>query len=196
MLFKRRTESSAWERFRVWLWPRVSWRRSGRYHIKRLLRLSGSPYALAMGFAVGAAVSITPFLGLHLLIAFAIAWVLRANLIAGAIGTVVGNPLTFPFIWAGTFELGHLVLRGFPRDAPARLERDLEQKSFDQLWPVLEPMLIGSIPIGLAVGCVSYFIVYKAVRAYQEARRDRFAERRGPESEGRHTEPARSGSPT
>ena len=66
MLFRRREEPGYWERFKLWLWPRVSWRRSALYYLKRILRLSGTPYAIAMGAAVGAAVAFTPFLGFHL----------------------------------------------------------------------------------------------------------------------------------
>ena len=54
MLFRRREEPGYWERFKLWLWPRVSWRRSALYYLKRILRLSGTPYAIAMGAAVGA----------------------------------------------------------------------------------------------------------------------------------------------
>lgn len=175
MLFKRRAKAGPWERFRVGVWPRVSWRRSGNYYLKRTLRLSGTPYAIAIGTAIGAGVSITPFIGFHFLITFALAWLLRGNLIAGAIGTCAGNPLTFPFIWAATYELGHFILRGRTIDAPARLTRELASKSMDQIWPLIKPMLVGSIPIGIALGCAVYFVVYRAVSAYQHARRERLA---------------------
>ena len=173
MLFKRRNEPSALGRLRLWLWPRVSWRRSGLYFVKRILRLSGTPYAIAMGAAIGAFASFTPFVGLHLILTLAAAWLVRANMIAGAIGTSLGNPLTFPLIWASTYELGQIILRGGSRAPPPRLEYDLMHKSFDQLLPLLKPMAVGSIPIGAVVGALAYLIVYKAVSAYQTARRRR-----------------------
>ena len=182
MLFRRRDAGSALQRLKTWIWPRVSWRRSTLYFVKRTLRLSGSPYAIAMGVAAGVFVSCTPFIGFHFVLAFAAAWLLGGNLIAAAIGTAFGNPLTFPFIWAATYEFGHLLLRGFGRDAPARLNQDLVNKSLDQLWPVLKPMMVGSIPIGLAGACVSFFLVYNAVRAYPRARRQRLADRREAEA--------------
>ncbi len=178
MLFRRREAQGYWQRFKLWLWPRVSWRRSVLYYAKRILRLSGTPYAIAMGAAVGAAVSTTPFIGFHFVITFAIAWLLVGNMIAGAIGTCVGNPLTFPFIWASTYQLGHLILDAEGRTAPERLGHDLLHKSWEQLWPIVEPMTVGSIPLGLAIGCVIYLVVYKAVSAYRESRSQRFAGRR------------------
>ena len=57
MLFKRRAQATRWEKLRLSLWPRVSWQRSLLYYLKRTLRLSGTPHAIAMGSAVGAAVS-------------------------------------------------------------------------------------------------------------------------------------------
>ena len=102
MLFRQRTQPGHWERVKLWLWPRVSWRRSVLYYLKRILRLSGTPYAIAMGAAVGAAVAFTPFLGLHLVITFAIAWMLRGNMIAGAIAaTAFGNPISYPLHLGG-----------------------------------------------------------------------------------------------
>lgn len=177
MLFKRREVPGYWERFKLWLWPRVSWRRSALYYLKRILRLSGTPYAIAMGAAVGAAMSFTPFIGLHFILTFLIAWPLRGNLVAGAIGTFIGNPLTFPLIWATTYQLGHLILSREGHHVPARLGEDLLHKSWDQLWPIVEPMTVGAIPLGLAVGAIVYLVVYKAVSAYREGRRERLSGR-------------------
>jgi uncharacterized protein (DUF2062 family) len=178
MLFRRRRPTGHWERFKVWLWPRVSWRRSAIYYLKRILRLSGTPHAIAMGAAVGAAISFTPFIGFHFILTFLIAWPLRGNTLAGAIGTCIGNPITFPFIWTGTYQLGHILLHQKSRDAPMRLGEDLLHKSWDQLWPVIEPMTVGAVPLGLATGAIVYLIVYKAVSAYREGRSQRFAGKR------------------
>ena len=178
MLFRRRDNPGPWERFRTWLWPRVSWRRSAIYFLKRILRLSGTPYAIAMGAAVGAGVACTPFIGFHFLLTFLVAWPLRGNLIAGALATSVGNPLTFPFIWASTYQLGHIILGREGGGAPVQVEHALLHKSWDQILPIILPMTVGALPLGLAAGGVVYLIVYKAVSAYREGRNRRFAERR------------------
>ncbi len=183
MLFRRREEQGYWQRLKLWLWPRRSWRRSVLYYLKRILRLSGTPYAIAMGAAVGAAVSFTPFIGFHLILTFAVAWILGGNMIAGAIGgSFFGNPLTYPVIWASTYKLGHLILDSEGRPAPAQLGHDLLHKSWHQLWPLVEPMTVGSIPLGLLLGSIVYLIVYKAVLAYRSGRSERFAGRRSQES--------------
>lgn len=182
MLFQRRHRPSRIERLRVAVWPRNSWSRSTRYFGKRVLRLTATPHAIAIGFAAGAFASCTPLVGFHFLTAFACAYIVRGNLIASALGTSIGNPLTFPFIWASTFKLGQWILYGRapeadPHQVHQRFQEGLFERSFDALWPMLKPMFVGSVPIGLVVGTVSYFIVYKSVEVYQRRRKQTLAER-------------------
>jgi uncharacterized protein (DUF2062 family) len=178
MLFKRRTAETTWERLRLWLWPRVSWRRSARYFLKRILRLSGTPYAIAMGAAIGVFTTFTPFIGFHLLITFAISWALGANLIAGVLSTSIGNPITLPVIWTATYQVGHFILNGVSRSPPPALDHDLLHRPLGDVLPLVEPMLVGSLPVGLAAGAVTFLLVHKAVSAYQTARRRRLESRR------------------
>src|SRR5690606_9209209 len=112
MLFRRRKPAHFGERLRVFLWPRRSFWRSAQYFAKRVLRLTATPHAIAAGIAAGTLASFTPYLGFHFIIAAAVAWVIRGNLIASALGTAVGNPLTFPFIWASTMAAGRFILYG------------------------------------------------------------------------------------
>lgn len=175
MLFRRRESPGQWHRVRLWLWPRVSWRRSFMYYTKRILRLSGTPHAIALGAAVGVFASFTPLVGFHLLLTFAVAWALGANMIAGGIGTAIGNPLTFPLIWASTYQVGHFILKGAARNPPVLMEHDLMHRSLMEIVPLIKPMLVGSVPLGLGAGAVFYLVVYKTVSAYQDARRRRIA---------------------
>jgi uncharacterized protein (DUF2062 family) len=97
-----------------------------------LARLPGSPYAIAGGFAWGAAVSFTPFIGLHFILGAIFSWMSRCSIIASAIGTAIGNPWTFPFIWAFVYSIGTSILRmdetatGSPMESLSLF--------FDQLW--------------------------------------------------------------
>lgn len=94
--------------------------RSLRYMKLRLLRLSASPHSIAAGVALGIGVAWTPFLGVHIIIAMALGFLMRVNLVAAALGTTFANPLTFPFIWASTWELGHFLL-GRQKEAGVRM---------------------------------------------------------------------------
>jgi uncharacterized protein (DUF2062 family) len=178
MLFRRRERTSHFERARVWLWPRVSWRRSTLYYVKRILRLSATPYAIAAGCAVGTFVSFTPFIGFHIAISIALAWLFRCNVIAAAIGTSVGNPLTFPLIWASTYNLGYAILSGEPAEAPPPIGHHFLERSIENLSPLVKTMSVGSLPLGFLASLVIYAIVYKSVAAYQATRRKRLQGRR------------------
>ncbi|MAB00958.1 MAG: hypothetical protein CMN87_20895 [Stappia sp.] len=183
MLFKRRTKPSHLERLRVAVWPRHSFARSARYFSKRVLRLTASPHAIALGFAAGAFASFTPFIGLHFILSFVIAFIIGGNMLAAALGTAVGNPLTFPLIWASTYKVGTLIAYGEAKtlstgEMNRHLDGSLLEKSLDVLLPLIKPMLIGSVPLGLAAGLFFYFLVLYSVRGYQRARRHRIALRR------------------
>lgn len=178
MLFRRRNRPTRIERVRVAVWPRHSWARSTRYFGKRVLRLTATPNAIALGFAAGAFASFTPLIGFHFLTAFAVAFLVRGNMIAAALGTSIGNPLTFPFIWAFTFKIGQWILHGRapttdPHEVHQKFQHGLFEKSLEALWPMLKPMFIGAVPLGLAVASVSYVIVYKSVEVYQRRRRNK-----------------------
>ncbi len=181
MIFKRRDKPTRIERIRIAVWPRHSWSRSFRYFSKRVLRLSASPRKIAAGFAAGAAASFTPFLGFHFILSFILAYILRGNFLAAALGTAVGNPLTFPFIWASTYKIGLYILDQEDKPLPDlsdHLDHSMLSQSLDTIWPILKPMLIGSIPLGLAVGIFFYFVVLGSVSTYQKARHHRFRMKR------------------
>ena len=78
--------------------------------VYRLRRLSDTPHAVALGFAVGVFSALTPFLGTHMVMAALIAWVIGGSVVAALLGTFVGNPLTYPLFWYSTYEVGNLML--------------------------------------------------------------------------------------
>ena len=92
MILGRRDPLGLLKRLRGWLWPRTGWRRAGHYLVTRVKRMPGTPRGIAAGVATGVAVSLTPFVGLHLLLALGLAYLAGGNLLAAALGTLVGNP--------------------------------------------------------------------------------------------------------
>ncbi len=171
MLFKRREAESFLERMRVHLWPRRSWTRSSRYVVYRLRRLSDTPHAVALGFAIGVFTAVTPFLGTHMVLAALFAWVIGGSVVAALLGTFVGNPLTYPLFWYSTYEVGSLMLGGEVSKRSIDLSGGIFQKSLEQLWPILKPMTLGSIPVGLVLAALSYVLVKPMVEAYKNRRR-------------------------
>lgn len=175
-MFKRRNPLPFHQRAGAFMWPRSGWRRSGAYVAHRLRRLPGTPYRIAAGFASGAAVSFTPFIGLHFVLAAGFALLVRGNVIAAAIGTVVGNPWTFPFIWLWTYSLGRWVLGG--EHGLTGLPEDLSfHHIFENPFEVLLPMIVGSIPTAAVAWFVFFWPLQRTVAGYQRARKRRLRKR-------------------
>jgi uncharacterized protein (DUF2062 family) len=180
MLFRRRKPADFWERARTMLWPRRSFWRSAKYFAKRVLRLTATPHAIAAGVAAGVFVSFLPFMGLHFLLAGVFAWLLAGNLIASAFGTAIGNPLTFPIIWASSYQLGCFMLGkdATHADEPIQLGKLLHELDFSQLWdPLLKPMAVGGTPIGLVFAVSFYFLTRWGVAAFRRQRQHRLLEK-------------------
>jgi len=171
-VFRRRHPIPFWQQLRRWLWPRSGWQRAGRYLLKRLTRLPGTPHSIAAGFACGTAISFTPFIGFHLIGSGLLALLVRGNYLAAWVGTLIGNPWTFPFIWLLTYRFG-LLLLGAPVGDVAPAESWTLERMIGDLGRLIWPMTVGGVPLGLAAGLAVYFPVARAVAAFQAARRRR-----------------------
>ena len=136
---------------------------------QKIRTLHAKPYAIAAGFACGAAISMTPFVGFHLILAALTALILRASVVASALGTVIGNPWTFALIWPTTLYVGrfmlHQPLEGktnflllFENMSKALFHADFELLLQD-VWPVLYPMIVGCIPFYIVVWFISYIFI-------------------------------------
>ena len=158
------------------------------YLLMRLKRLPGTPHAIAAGLATGVAVSLTPFLGLHILLALGLARLTGANLLAAALGTLAGNPWTLPLIWTATYRLGCLVLGRAPHGL--RLLAVLRPEALlGEAGLLLWPMTVGAAPLAAVAWVVTYLLAGRAVAAVREERRRRLERRAGRLSRG----PSRTG---
>ncbi len=173
-----------------WIWPRRGMVRSGRYLLLRLQRIPGSPHRLAAGFACGAALSMTPFIGLHAVGAIALSWALGGSWLTAIIGTAVGNPWTFPLIWILIYQTGAVLVPGAAVEelsiaavtseltallaAAAHLavgwDVDRAFAEFGRLR-LLPTMTVGSVPYIVMVWITSYYVVRSSVAQYQKMRR-------------------------
>ena len=65
----------------------------------KIYRIRDFPESVAIGLAWGTSISFTPLLGFHLIIIYLGTILMRGNLIAATVGSVIGNPWTFPFFF-------------------------------------------------------------------------------------------------
>ncbi len=174
-MFKRRKKQPLVRQLLNLFWPKNGWKRASRYMLLRLRRLKGTPREIAAGIACGVAISFTPFVGFHFVLAAITAWFVRGNILASALGTAAGNPWTFPFIWVSVLYTGRFILGGSYEDGDKVHFVELFQEcmhalvTFDfrvfvsDVWPILWPMMVGCIPFYFASWFISYYLVKKAL---------------------------------
>lgn len=193
-MFKRRDKRPWWEVAARLLWPRGGWARAFGYMTHRIRRLPDSPQRIGRGVAAGVFTAFTPLYGLHFVIAALLAKLMRGNVLAGLLGTFIGNPLTYVPIAMASLKTGYLFLGRSHR--PPEEERGLGGKFADawsDLWhnsraiftdqtadwqglarfyhDIFLPFLVGGILPGIIAGAVCYWLLVPLIRAYQTRRR-------------------------
>lgn len=174
-MFKRREKRSWTSRLRNMVWPEGGWNRARQYILLRLNRLKGTPQEIASGLACGVAVSFTPFVGFHFVLAAITAWFVRGNILASALGTAAGNPWTFPFIWISVLYTGREFLgmgdepttkvdflEFFEKGMHALMTFDFSL-FFHDIWPILWPMMVGCIPFYIVSWAITYYLFKNAL---------------------------------
>lgn len=152
------------------------------YHkiINKLSALKGNPESIAKGFATGVAMSFTPFVGFHIVLSLFICKITKQNGIAATLGTIAGNPWTFPVIWYATLHTGHFLLGDDAPKLPVNFKTlfselfhtviNLDFQTFlSDIWPIFLPMLVGCVPFYIAV----WFLCFHMIRRVLEEDSDK-----------------------
>jgi len=142
-------------------------RRFFSYYKLKLARLPASSYAISAGFACGSMVSFTPLLGFHFVLAVVFSYLLRANYIAALIGTIVGNPISFPFIWGLIYKVGAFIVDRSDNSLSPNINFEIIIK---QTYDIFVPMLVGGAILAIPVWLLTYFITYSFVSSFKKAR--------------------------
>lgn len=192
MLFKRKKPLTVVMRLRYAVWPARSFGRSFRYMLLRLLRIDASAHSIAAGCAMGVFAVFTPFLGLQMTIGAILALALRGSVLASAVGSFAGNPVTYPIIWISTFTVGSVLLGSSASAEISTLSGGAEAlgrsiraaspngiaSAIQDLWPILKPMALGSLPLGGISAAVTYYFVHQLANAPKRVRAMAAAARR------------------
>ncbi len=159
------------------IWKRWSYIRQFKLNVLRFIRLRNSPDEIAKGFALGVFVGLTPTMGVQIPIAIFLAFLLKENKLAAALGVWVTNPLTAPFIYALEYEMGRMLL-GMER---ARLPEELSFGIVRDLgWGVLLPLTVGSLILGTICAAISYALALRFLPVLRTWRIQRWPRPRRP----------------
>ena len=146
-----------------WVWPSMGWKRFIHFQFLRLSRITGGRRAIARGFACGVAVSFSPFIGLHFVLSGIAARAIQGSVVAALIGTAVGNPWTFPFIWSASFSLGSTIIDPHEQNAFS-FDKDFDWATLiNNPLDIFFPMLIGAIPLMLIFWPIAYFTTLRII---------------------------------
>ena len=183
-MFRRRRPLGWLHYCRELFWPKAGWRRVVLYLKHRVFRLRASSYSIAVGFSCGVAMSFTPLVGLHFLIAALLSWPLRGNIIAAALGTMIGNPITFPIMWGASYQLGVMMLGKPPVVAAdgstgimAAIEKMGDNSLLTNVVDITGPWMLGSMITGPCAAVIAFVIVRFGVAAYRKRRPAELLER-------------------
>lgn len=172
-IFKRRKPRPVFRRIKEFVWPSMGWLRTGHYFWHRVFRTGDSVYKITAGLACGGAVSWNPFVGTHFIQALLLGHLVRANLVASFVGTSIGNPWTFAFMFWASYTFGVWLCQLFGMSNFVAINENLNLLSeplsvfsylFEHPLQLLLPMTLGGYIIGFVYWFLSYAILYYPVK--------------------------------
>jgi uncharacterized protein len=169
----------------------IRFRPALRFIKTRILHIDDSPERIARGIAVGLFVAWLPLLGLHIVLAFLFAAILRANKAMAVLFIWVCNPLTAVFIYYPCYWVGRFILGIFQKTSTMEPEQvgnlffdvfsvkriflefftvDLWKQIWDAFVHVGLELFIGSILIGFIVAKIGYWLSVTIIRRFRTRR--------------------------
>ncbi len=180
------------------VYPDGGFKRATRYVIHRMSRLPDDPRRIARGVFAGTLISFLPIPGLQFLAAWALAVVMRGNVLASLLATFVSNPLTTPIIAVFSVGFGHWLLgihtpltgeaigaafAGAGAEmwqnvkamfTPAHADWTNIVSFWDTIW---YPYFVGCLGPAVVASLAAYYLTIPIVQAYQKLRMAKAKER-------------------
>jgi uncharacterized protein len=161
---------------------RLSWRRRGKILLLEFLGREEPLERVAAAIALGVGIGFSPFVGFHLLLALGLATPLHLNRLDAALGTLAGNPWTFPPVFALGYRLGRALLHHDPHRVPALNWNALLHSGMGWIFHPLQTVrlvfgprafiprahafLLGTTVLAILIGVTAYFLALGALQIY------------------------------
>jgi uncharacterized protein len=155
-----------------------------REKLRGIVRLHGSPEAIARGVLIGLFVTFSPTVGFHILLCVILASLCGASRAAALIPLILSSPVTIVPLYAFTYYLGQFLWHGpSPGEVRASLGVAVQRLGQHNLFDLREqfeeflqlgadiwvPMLIGGLILSTASAAVCYPLTLTAARRYRKA---------------------------
>lgn len=138
-----------------------------RDRVKAILTIKERPHIVAMSFAVGVFIGMSPLIGIHTILALLFAWLFRLNKLVAITGVYITNPWSIIPIYTFCTWVGTLLL-GMDRLIP-RIDWNhiTVGKLTNTLSELLLPFIVGTVVVGTVGAVLSYIIVRRAMERRQ-----------------------------
>ena len=145
----------------------------------RFVKIRGRPREIALGFALGIFIGMTPTMGIQMPIAVFIAALFKCSKISAVFGVWITNPITSPFIYGITYIVGAKLL-GLKAvmTLPENLTWSFVMEMLKNAPVIFGALTVGGILIGLPLSILCYVLAYSAVNKYQQRIRAKMAARK------------------
>jgi uncharacterized protein (DUF2062 family) len=140
-----------------------------RNRIRNMLLIDATPHRIALAFAVGIFIGVSPLLGIHTVLGLIVAYLFRFSRLATLTGVFVTNPVSIVPIYSFCIWVGMVLLGVDMTDIVAEL--DWHHMNIATLGRELEMLLWPFVVGTLIVGTAGAFTGYFAVRAYVKLER-------------------------
>lgn len=130
----------------------------------RFIKLKGAPCEIALGFALGLLIGMTPFFGMHFFSSILLASLLGWSKIGAMVGVNITNVVTAPLIYPINYWVG-VKLTGFSKE----IDRSTALKIVDMLALlqqsplILVDLSIGGIILGIPLAVGGYFFASRMI---------------------------------
>jgi uncharacterized protein (DUF2062 family) len=145
-----------------------------RRALEAVFKVHDTPHRTALAFGIGLWLAFSPLLGLHTVMALAIAFTFRLSRAAMLLGVYTNNPWTLaPMYLAGTW-LGCLLM-GVPADHLMEIDwegsgREFYRRLLAAFRPFLWPYVVGNTVMGIVCGAVGYWVMRRLLERRRAAR--------------------------
>jgi len=135
----------------------------------RFIKLKGAPREIALGFALGILIGMTPFLGVHFVSSILLASLLGWSKIAAMVGVNITNVFTAPLIYPVTYWVG-VRLAGFSKDVDWSMAFKVADilTLMKQSPLILVDLSIGGMILGIPLAVGGYFITFRTICLYRK----------------------------
>lgn len=153
-----------------------------RDKFREVLKVKDSPHRIALAFALGVFMGISPLLGFHYIGGIFLAWLFRLNKLVAIVGVSVNNPWTIlPIstfcVWVGAKLIGiKQVLPEVDWKSLSLMNIISRLADFENfilvvkaLMPLISAFFVGSFVICTISAVISYFIIHSFVSRYKNA---------------------------